>query len=727
MKKILDNITIVLFFVLILLLGCSALIKYGIPSDIKFSDKPDEAVGKMISEGFPVRRSWNELYSRTSRIMGQEEIFGIYYERSGDRLIKLFGEKNTSFIENSINAVNTFHQDRPGMPVYMMLIPSASGIYRGRLPLPSEAADQQKLIDEIYYRIDSDVIPLDVWGALYSARDDYIYFRTSDRWTSLGAYNAYAASISKLGFAPYTLSNYDVDYTNTEYHGELAETSGIFDTAPDTINVYRCKFGSYVKSCTVLRTNGIIDTRSSVYSKNGLRSDDKYAYFLGTAHYKTANVKTASEDAPRLLMIGSDYASCFLPFLAPHFSEIALINPFELNADETIYDYIDPEQFDQALILCDIGSFCDKRGFERINITNNGGHYMKNVLNDNSIKKVGRTYTSEDGTLWSALSGTGAEFSFNGKKLEVTFAGDETATPTNLDNAARVAVFADGRRVADTLIDSAEKIVTVFDSEEPVYANIRIIKLSECAMSCCGIKAISTDNEAIVTPAVPSEKRIEFIGDSITCGYGIDDEDPLHHFHTSTEDVTRAYAYKTAQLLGADYSMFSISGYGIISGYTEGDRRPDQTIPQYYESMGFSYGSFGGKKSQSLGWDFSSFTPDIVVINLGTNDDSYCKDDESRRALYTEEYVNFLKNVRGHYPNAYILCTVGIMGQRIFKPLESAVQKYKSESGDVNISTMLFDEQLPADGLVADYHPTEITHSKAAERLAAEIGKIMNW
>ena len=367
MKKILDTISIVLFFAVILLIGAAVFLNGKLTPAMLLSEKKNgQDMGDMIAGNFPMRNSWNELYSRTSRAIGQEEIFGIYYERGGDRLIKIFSQDECRFTDSSITAVNDYHRARARMPVYLMLIPGASGIYRGRLPLPSEAADQQKLIDDIYYKIDSEVIPLDVWGALYAARDDYVYFRTTDRWTPQGAYEAYTASISKLGLTPYSLSNYDVDFTNAEFRGQLAEKSGIFDTAPDTINVYRCKYGSYIESCSVLRTNGMIDTRSSVYSKNGLRSDDKYAYYLGTIHYKTARIKTAAEDAPKLLMIGTDYASCFLPFLAPHFSEIALVNPFELEEGEKILQYVEPGQFDQTLILCDVESFCGMKGLDRI-------------------------------------------------------------------------------------------------------------------------------------------------------------------------------------------------------------------------------------------------------------------------------------------------------------------------------------------------------------------------
>ena len=353
---------------------------------------------------------------------------------------------------------------------------------------------------------------------------------------------------------------------------------------------------------------------------------------------------------------------------------------------------------------------------------------MKNFLASGNVKYIGRTYEL-DGAVWSALSGTGIAFSFSGKKLDITFSGDEVSViPDNKANYARVAVYVNDERKADVLIDSAEKTVSVFDSDTPINADIKVIKLSECAMSCAAIKEICADDEAKITPAGFSDRKIEIIGDSITCGYGVDDEDPMHHFLTATEDVTRAYAYKTAQILGAEYSLFSASGYGMISGYTEGDRIPEQTIPQYYESCGFSFGSFADKtRPQSLEWDFSRFVPDIIVINLGTNDDSYCKDDKSRQALYTEEYIRFLNKVRSKNASAYILCTVGIMGQRIFPALQKAVDEYISESGDKRVSAMMFDCQLPEDGLVADYHPTETTHSKAAEKLSEEIKRIMKW
>lgn len=340
----------------------------------------------------------------------------------------------------------------------------------------------------------------------------------------------------------------------------------------------------------------------------------------------------------------------------------------------------------------------------------------KIIADEKNVKLIGRTYLL-DGVRWLALSGTGIEFEFTGKKFAVNIAAS-AQIPDPIDRV-RIAVYVGDERIIDDMLDSPRKSYTVIDSENVVTEKIRIIKLSESPMSVAGIEPLETDGE--ISPTAEKPLKIEFIGDSITCGYGVDDCDPLHQFSTATEDVTRAYAYKTAKMLDADYSMFSASGYGIISGYTENDVRiPEQTIPQYYRSLGFSYRAFADRFSpQDIEWDNLKFVPDIVVINLGTNDDSYCGDDLSRQQLYTTEYVRFLYNVREFNKDAIIVCTVGIMGQRIYKALENAVNTYIAESGDEKVLSYLFDEQVPEDGLAANYHPTEKTHDKAAQKLTA--------
>lgn len=341
------------------------------------------------------------------------------------------------------------------------------------------------------------------------------------------------------------------------------------------------------------------------------------------------------------------------------------------------------------------------------------------ATNEN-VKLLGRTYYDAD-KLYCALSGTGAEFTFTGTECNITVAGDSNSANAGMaDNHARIGIYVNGERVIDDMVDNKEEVYEVFKSNTPQEVTVSLVKLSESPMSTIAITDIKVTGTPI-KPAENKEKLIEFIGDSITCGYGIDDPNKAHHFSTKTEDVTKAFAYKTAQALGADYSLVSFSGYGIISGYSDGEKKvSEQALPQYYTKLGYSWAANGSFKPSDVEWDFSR-QPDIVVINLGTNDDSYTKNVEERQNEFRDAYTEFIKTVRSKNPNAKIVCAFGIMGDRLFDKIQEAVNNYTSETGDSNVSTLRFDVQQASDGYSADWHPSVATHDKASQKLVEHI------
>lgn len=342
-----------------------------------------------------------------------------------------------------------------------------------------------------------------------------------------------------------------------------------------------------------------------------------------------------------------------------------------------------------------------------------------------NVKLLGRTYFNED-KLYCALSGTGAEFSFTGTKCTVDISGDSTAMNASAaDNQARIGIYVNGERVIDDMVDNLRESYDVFSSDTPQDVTVSIVKLSESPMSTLAIDNIKVTG-SVIKPTPDKDVLIEFVGDSITCGYGSDDPVKENHFSTKTEDVTKAYAYKTAKNLDADYSLVSFSGYGIISGYSDGNKKvSNQTVPQYYTKLGFSWSPNGSFVPANVDWDFTKRQPDVIVINLGTNDDSYTKTEKDRQEEYAAEYVNFLKTIREKNPDAKILCTLGVMGDRLFEYVQKAADDYSAETGDKNIYTMKFDVQSPADGYSADWHPSVTTHDKAAAKLSEEIKKLL--
>lgn len=345
-----------------------------------------------------------------------------------------------------------------------------------------------------------------------------------------------------------------------------------------------------------------------------------------------------------------------------------------------------------------------------------GKTYDKGVMlmNSENVKKIGRTTTIDD-VLWFSYSGSGVEFEFTGKKCELVLKADSQKEEMH---QARYGVFVDGEEFVTGVMDEPKKTIKVVDADAAEKHIIKLIKLSETSDSTMGIEYAACDEEATLKPIPAKDLKIEFIGDSITCGYGVE-EGLDKTYSTHNENCTKAYAYKTAMKLDADYSLVSKSGHGIITGYTMGDKILSQLMSSYYEKFGDSYSSFAlGKKPKNIDWDFSEFVPDIIVINLGTNDNSYTKNFDDRKEEYVVGYVEFLKQVRGKNPNAVICGVLGVMGQELYPQIEDAFARYSEETGDKNVATFKLDVQdAGKNGYAVDYHPTEPSHEHASDQM----------
>lgn len=336
------------------------------------------------------------------------------------------------------------------------------------------------------------------------------------------------------------------------------------------------------------------------------------------------------------------------------------------------------------------------------------------ILNSPSVAEIGRTCV-KDGILYLVMSASGCGFMFTGKKLTIDIGCDSDSLNDGHEcNFPRMAILINGRASVKKVISSRRESFCIVDSEVPVTVEIRIIKLSEAAYSIAEVYPAITDDGAEIVPSDESGFCIEFIGDSITCGYGVDDANIDSLFSSCAENAMKSYSYLTAEILGARYSMFSASGFGVVSGYTDdGTIHPDEVIPLYYESLGFSLSRIAGERTQDIKWDFGRFVPQLIVINLGTNDWSFCKNDLHRVAEFEERYLKFLEIVRKNNPDAEILCVLGIMETELFPAIERVCRRL----GDDHVR---FFEQRRQDGTLGyscNCHPSEDTHRQRAEEL----------
>lgn len=350
-----------------------------------------------------------------------------------------------------------------------------------------------------------------------------------------------------------------------------------------------------------------------------------------------------------------------------------------------------------------------------------------------NVRILGRAkYMTSADALWFGLTNAGIEYNFTGTTTAVNITADSSAHSN--DNPARIKIFADNQLYLDALTTEETADFTVNFEESGVHT-VKLIKVSESENGSLRINEIKADSDSI-TPTEPQSRKIEFIGDSITCGYGVDGKSG--GFSTKTEDGSKTYAYKAAQKLNADYSMVSFSGFGILSGYTtDGVRNTTSTLPQYYDKLGFSwYNQFGSDNTQlkNVEWDASQFEPDLIVVNLGTNDASYIqyvkgndKKEEERKA-FCEAYVDFIGMIRGMHPNSEILCTLGIMGQDLCPQVEEAVNTYKSNTGDEHVNYLKFNVQnTEKNGTGIDWHPAPQSHVDAAYELLDAVEDLYGW
>lgn len=334
------------------------------------------------------------------------------------------------------------------------------------------------------------------------------------------------------------------------------------------------------------------------------------------------------------------------------------------------------------------------------------------------VKYTGRVLNTIDCT-WLEQSGCSTEFTVTGRTASVTIAGD--GTQNNSENyRPRYAVIVDGEIILDELLSVNEKTVELFSGDTSRTATVKVIQLSEANNGCIGVKSInvSSDLAVPVSPLPQKDLLIEFIGDSITCAYGVEGKNQYESFRTSTENFMKSYAYLAAELLDADYSAVCFSGYGTTSGYTsDGTKNTGSLVQNLYGLCGST------RTGLKEGWSFQP-EPDVVFINLGTNDSGYVsKAPETRSEEYINDYENFLADVSGHYPSSAIVCTVGIMGCADMYPyIQEAVRRFSVKYHHDRIYTYLSptqDQEL--DGLGSDWHPTAATQQKNAYLAAYNI------
>jgi len=311
-----------------------------------------------------------------------------------------------------------------------------------------------------------------------------------------------------------------------------------------------------------------------------------------------------------------------------------------------------------------------------------------------------------------------------------------------------ISIVINGAAVSRQMITEGRHWVCVFRGMNgDAVKNVRIVKdvqaMSGDPKSSLQIHALKFDGELL--PVEDRRYKIEFIGDSITSGEGAigakQEADWIPMWFSALDNYTAI----TANALNADYQVISQSGWGVLTSW---DNNPNHNIPAYYEQV---CGLLTGDDNKGLGaheaYDFTVWQPDVVVVNLGTNDGgafysaewrdpstgkihkqrlnddgSYNGEDLAAFELAVEQ---FLVKLRRNNPHAHIVWAYGMLGTPMLPAIGRAVEAYASQSADRKVSICEL-PNMTDETTGARSHPGLVAHRQAADVLREHIERLLS-
>ena len=188
--------------------------------------------------------------------------------------------------------------------------------------------------------------------------------------------------------------------------------------------------------------------------------------------------------------------------------------------------------------------------------------------------------------------------------------------------------------------------------------------------------------EQLLSPPAKPTRKIEYIGDSITTGTGIDiAESPCNTgAWYDQHNAYRSYGPITSRALNAQWQLTAVAGIGLIHSCCN----MDIVMPDVFDKTLL--------RDNKLPWDFRRYQPDVVTICLGQNDGV------QDSTLFCSTYVKFIQTARKKYPKADIICLSSPMAN---DELRAAMHKYLTgivasvnNSGDKKVSKYFFSKRF---------------------------------
>lgn len=314
---------------------------------------------------------------------------------------------------------------------------------------------------------------------------------------------------------------------------------------------------------------------------------------------------------------------------------------------------------------------------------------------------------SDKGAVSFDWSGVTAVVEFEGTGLSMDYADSKC-------NWINVWVDRVPDEKSDSIIKLGGETVTIADNLPEGRHRITIQKRTEGEQGRLIVKSFTTDGR-FIRAQKKTDRLIEFIGDSYTCGYGTESKSGKERFSPATENCNLTYAAILGRTFGSEVRYISHSGRGVVRNYGgyDKDRPMCDKYPQLFDC------------DTTLIWTprKCETKPQIVVIYLGTNDFSCGEHPEPEQ--WCKGYAAIISRVREMYGNVPVLCVASKADPLLYDFVKDAVGRCGFDNVHyAGISPAAHDDNHD---LGADSHPNYKGHRKVALCIMPYVATLTGW
>lgn len=241
-----------------------------------------------------------------------------------------------------------------------------------------------------------------------------------------------------------------------------------------------------------------------------------------------------------------------------------------------------------------------------------------------------------------------------------------------------------------------------FDTTVNEEYEISLTKLTEASLGAMSLGSLQLENSELLSlegegyshsSCHSRDKHMLVVGDSITAAYGVEGQYPCT-FSAETENIFYSYATLVGQSVGVDVHTIAWSGKGVVRNYGDPNPTSPDPMPLFYNR------TLAISDDPSLVWATPSttFTPDVVLVTLGSND--YSTNPHPSDADFTAGYRNLIVQIQDDYPDAKIAAICEPV------PGEGECENIQSIAAEMYLTYIRIDDSIYTEPYGCDYHPS---------------------